>query len=411
VVTELRYGGLLASIYGELRLKDYVFKCPACGSVDFKDLPVPHVSRSMVSDGKVISSPLRRGSCNNCGHGFHTRNFSEEQIKEIYSADYSIGLRDTVAEAARSAEYGRQIEAFLARHLGKEGNFSKIIEFGCGSGTLLNHLTNSLGAQIATGVEPSSRVAAYARSIAGSRVSIHEGFAEQFEESAHCYNLCLSVNVIEHTRNPHGFLQACRRVIDKTGNIVVVCPDGEIAGSELLFYDHLSNFTSASLAKIVAGVSLRMIASSPLTGVLQGFRIHLLRLGDAALDNRSHGFEFLTQQRAEYANTWSRMQDAADRMLKGQRYGIFGTGEYSDLLHAYSPSIIENAEFFVRDQPVETNFYSKPVVSTGDFLSFPKMPLIAAVHERSWPLVRDRFRSEDVRIFHSLEIAREDAIP
>lgn len=365
----------------------------------------------MVSDGKVISNPLRRGSCNDCGHGFHAQNFSEEQIKEIYSADYSIGLRDAMAEAARSAEYGRQIEAFLTHHLGKGGNFSKIIEFGCGSGTLLNDLTNRLGAQVATGVEPSSRVAAYARSIAGGRISIHEGFAEQFEESAHSYNLCLSVNVIEHTRNPHGFLQACRRVIDNTGNIIVVCPDGEIAGSELLFYDHLSNFTSASLAMIVAGVNLRMIANSPLTGGLQGFRIHLLRSGGGALDNQSRAFGFLSQQRAEYVNTWSRMQDAADRVLKGWKYGIFGTGEYSDLLHAYSPSVIENAEFFVRDQPVETNFYSKPVISTKDFLSFPKMPLIAAVHERSWPLVRDRFRSEDVPIFHSLEIARQDAMP
>ena len=411
MTTELRYGGLPASICGELRLKEYISKCPACGSEDFKDLPVPHASRSMVSDGKVISSPLRRGSCNNCGHGFHTRNFSEEQIKEIYSADYSIGLRDAVAEAARSAEYGQQIEAFLTRHVRKGGNFSRIIEFGCGSGTLLNHLTNSLGAQVATGVEPSSRVAAYARSISGGRVSIHEGFAEQFEESAHCYDLCLSVNVIEHTRNPHGFLQACRRVIDKTGNIIVVCPDGEIAGSELLFYDHISNFTSASLAMIVAGVNLRMVANSPLTGGLQGFRIHLLRWGDADVDNPSHGFVSLTQQRAEYVDTWSRMQDAAERMLKGRKYGIFGTGEYSDLLHAYSPSIIENAEFFVRDKPVETNFYSKSVVSTKDFLSFPKMPLIAAVHERSWPLVRDRFRSEDVPIFHSLEIARGDVIP
>jgi 2-polyprenyl-3-methyl-5-hydroxy-6-metoxy-1,4-benzoquinol methylase len=365
----------------------------------------------MVSDGKVISNPLRRGSCNNCGHGFHAQNFSEEQIKEIYSADYSIGLRDAVAEAARSAEYGRQIEAFLTHHLGREANFSKIIEFGCGSGTLLNHLTNSLGAQIATGVEPSSSVAAHARSIVGGRISIHEGFAEQFEASAHRYNLCLSVNVIEHTRNPHGFLQACRRVINKTGNILVVCPDGEIAGSELLFYDHISNFTIASLAMIVAAANLRMVASSPLTGDLQGFRIHLLRVGASDLDNKSRGFEFLSQERAEYLNTWSRMQGAADRMLEGRKYGIFGTGEYSDLLHAYSPSVIENAEFFVRDQPVETDFYNKPVVSAKDFLSFPRIPLIAAVHERSWPLVRDRFRLEDVQIFHCLEIARQGAIP
>ncbi|WP_105430939.1 bifunctional 2-polyprenyl-6-hydroxyphenol methylase/3-demethylubiquinol 3-O-methyltransferase UbiG [Neorhizobium sp. T6_25] len=365
----------------------------------------------MVSDGKVVSNPLERSSCNNCGHGFHAKNFSEEQIKEIYGADYSIGLRDPVAEAARSAEYSRQIEAFLTHQLGNEANFAKIIEFGCGSGTLLSQLTDRLGAQIATGVEPSSRVAANARSNVGDRISIHQGFAEQFEEAAPDYNLCLSVNVIEHTRNPRGFLQACRRVIHKTGNIVVICPDGEIVGSELLFYDHISNFTPASLAMMAAGANLRIVANSPLTGGLQGFRVYLLRFGDADLDNQARGFEVLSQERVEYVNTWSKVQDTTSGALKGRKYGVFGTGEYSDLLHAYSPSVIENAEFFVRDQPVEADFYGKPVVSVKDFLSLPRLPLIAAVHERSWPLVRDRFRSEDVQIFHSLEIARQDLIP
>ena len=385
--------------------------CPACGSADYKNLPIPHAARSMVSDGKVVSNPLERCSCNNCGHGFHTQNFSEEQIREIYSGDYSIGLRDSVAEAARSAEYSRQIEAFLMHHLGNEANFSKIIEFGCGSGTLLSHLTNRLGARIATGVEPSPRIAANARSNVGDRISIHEGFAEQFEETAPDYNLCLSVNVIEHTRNPRGFLQACRRVIHKTGNIVVICPDGEIVGSELLFYDHISNFTPASLAMMAASANLRIVANSPLTGGLQGFRVYLLRFGDADLDNQARGFEVLSQERVEYVNTWSKVQDTTSGALKGRKYGVFGTGEYSDLLHAYSPSVIENAEFFVRDQPVEADFYGKPVVSVKDFLSLRRLPLIAAVHERSWPLVRDRFRSEDVQIFHSLEIARQDLIP
>lgn len=389
---------------------EYNSKCTACGSSECEDLPVPHPSRSVISDGSVVSTPLRRRTCNNCGHGFHALDLGEEQVRAIYGSDYSIGLRDATAEVARSIEYGRQIKTFLAHHLGSEADLSKIVEFGCGSGTLLNHLHHRLGSQVATGVEPSSRVVSYARSIADRGVSIHQGFAENFDENPHTYDLCLSVNVIEHTHDPRGFLQACKRTVSETGSIVVVCPDGDVVGSELLFYDHVSSFTSASLAKIMASVDLRIVGSAHLTGSLQGFGIHLAKLGNGDLENRSRNNGLPTKERAKYLNTWSRIENSTYRLLRNRKYGIFGTGEYCDLLYAYSPSVVENADFFVRDQPIETELHNKPVLSTNDFLNLPQIPLVAAVHERGWSPVCERFRSKGILIFHPFEVANQDTI-
>jgi 2-polyprenyl-3-methyl-5-hydroxy-6-metoxy-1,4-benzoquinol methylase len=363
----------------------------------------------MISDGAVIGKPLKRSSCANCGHGFHFESISERDVREIYGENYSIGLRDTAAEVERSLEYDRQVRVFLAGLVG-EVNFKTIIEFGCGSGTLLNSLTTNLEAEFGIGVEPSGKVAAYARSIAGERISIQQGFAEQFAHTAQKYTLCLSVNVIEHASNPLSFLRACARTIDETGRILVVCPDGETAGSELLFYDHISSFSSTSLATIAAKAQLTAVANAPLTGVLKGFRIYLFQLAATQVGPSSEHFHFLANQRAEYLRTWSKIARAIDQMSSGQKYGVFGAGEYCDLLHAYCPSVIEGAMFLVTDRPVGSQLYDKPVISTEEFLNSVPISLVAAVHERNWRVVHDRFELAAVPIIHPFEVVSQGAI-
>ncbi len=394
---------------GRFGLTEYNHICPACGSADCRALPVPHPTRSMISDGVVTGKPLKRSSCTNCGHGFHFESLSERDVREIYGDNYSIGLRDTAAEVERSLEYDRQVRGFLA-DLVSETHFTKIIEFGCGSGTLLNHLTTNLEVEFGIGVEPSAKVAAYASSIAGERVFIQQGFAEQFADTAQRDTLCLSVNVIEHASNPLAFLQACARTIDETGRVLIVCPDGEAAGSELLFYDHISSFTSRSLATIAARARLTAIADAPLTGVLKGFRIYLFRLMTTVVRSNCGDFQSLADQRIDYLRTWSKIAGAVDQTLVGQKYGVFGAGEYCDLLHAYTPALIEGAMFLVADRPLEKQLYDKLVISTEEFLKSAPISLIAAVHERNWRVIHDRFKLASVPIIHPFEVVSQDAL-
>ncbi len=408
VAGKLRYGLRLRALR-EISLTQYTRTCPACGSADCHLLSVPHPTRSMISDGAVILKPLKRSSCVECGHGFHVESLTEHDVKEIYSSDYSIGLRDTTAEVARSLEYDRQLREFLALEMAGETEFSKIIEFGCGSGSLLNCLTTNLDAHTGVGVEPSAKVAAYARSIAGERVTIQEGFAEQYSDITQRKTLSISVNVIEHAHDPLAFLQACARTIDETGRILIVCPDGEVPGSELLFYDHVASFTSKSLATIAAKARLAMIANAPLTGPLKGFRTYLFQRGEAKIATSRSNFIYLADQRDNYLRTWSKISGAMGQMLAGQKYAVFGVGEYCDLLHTYSPLVIESAMLLVTDCPVGTQLYDKPVISTVEFLKSEPLPLIAAVHERNWQLVHDRFGLAAVPINHPFEVASQEA--
>jgi SAM-dependent methyltransferase len=363
----------------------------------------------MISDGAVVWKQLKRSTCLECGHGFHVEALTEQDVIEIYNDDYSIGLRDPSAEVARSVEYDRQLRGFLELQLNGDVNFSKIVEFGCGSGSLLNRLTANLDAQIGVGVEPSAKVAAYAQSIADERVSIQLGYAEQFSDLVQRATLCVSVNVIEHALDPISFLQACARTIDETGKILIVCPDSETVGSELLFYDHVSNFTAKSLSTIAAKAGLTVIANAPLLGPLSGFRIYLLRGGSEQFTTQICDFTSLADEREDYLGTWSKIDGAIGQLLSGQEYAVFGAGEYCDLLHAYSPSVIDEAMFFVTDWPIIGSLFNKPVISTEEFLKSTPIPLIAAVNERNWEVLHKRSELTAILLIHPLELASQEA--
>jgi SAM-dependent methyltransferase len=374
--------------------------CPACGSHSCLDLPLPHSGRAMVSDGRVIVRALRKSSCLACGYGFHVEALTADELRGLYDDSYDLGLRDRHAERARADAYASQIFSLLSG-----GSFGSVLEFGCGAGSLLSVLTERWQGVQATGVEPSAQLAAAALREAPANVQIVQGFAEDFATDAGShFDLCLSVNVAEHALSPETFLCACGQTIHPGGTILLICPDGEEPGSELLFYDHISSFTRDALAAFARRAGLDLVRSDALAGTLSGFRAHRL-LASEQTDARPAGQEALAARRASLMLAWQGCERAVERMTSGQDYAIFGTGEYADLLAAYCPSVVERAACFVVDSPTGSTCHGRPVMATADYLGGHRIALLAAVHERSWEKIYSRFSVLGIKVEHPLVLA------
>lgn len=372
--------------------------CPACGASDMVDLPSPHPTRSMASDGRIIQEKLFKRSCVSCGHGFHAYPPTPDTLRGLYDNAYDLGLRDRGAEKARAEDYAGQITALLP-----DVQVRSFVEFGCGTGSLLAILSHKWDSACVVGVEPSARLAQAARTTVPNSIRIEQAFAEDFVTSAGtAHDVCLSVNVAEHALSPVSFLNACREAVRPEGTVIVICPDGETPSSELLFYDHVSSFTSHSLAAFAHRAGLTPIRSNPLGGRLSGFRAHLLQRGEEKRATPPP-HDKLADQRSRFLQTCKNCESAVERATDGE-YAIFGIGEFTDLLAAYSPSVVDRASYFVVDNPVGGECHGKRVVATKDFLISP-VSLLAAVHERSWASVRERFSSLDVKITHPYNLA------
>ncbi len=373
--------------------------CAACGSSDVSEIPAPHPARSMVSDGRVVHAPLLRVSCRNCGYGARRDALTEGDRDVLYDGDYGLGLQDTDADEQRAAAYGAHVLACVSRHR-PHAPLESVVEFGCGTGALLNVIASN--ASRALGIEPAAQLAAAAKARLAGRASVLEGYAECVLPEGSNADVCYSVNVVEHALDPAEFFAASRRAISADGLVITLCPDGESPGSELLFYDHISSFSLASLCTFAERAGLHLLESKALDGAQTGFRLSAFSPG--ASDETRQPLRDLTEARAVYLQGWRDLAVHASAVQQKGGLAIFGVGEFCDLLHAYAPEFLESAVAYVVDRPLGGIKFGRTIMSTDDFLrDYRETPLLAAVHARSWRQLRSRFAGTSVQLQHPFE--------
>ncbi len=378
-------------------------KCRACGASGVIAIPPPHPSRSMVSDGRVIAAPLLRVSCPSCGYGTRLETVSASDRDVLYDGNYGLGLQDTIADEQRASAYADHILAAAAQHRTDAAPLGSIVEFGCGTGALLDAITARAATTQVLGIEPAAKLAAAAQARLQSRASVLEGYAETVLPQGRNAGLCYSVNVVEHALDPAEFFASSRKAISEDGLVVTICPDGEKVGSELLFFDHISSFSLASLCQFAGRAGLHLRESSALEGAQSGFRLSVFSPKAGKVHSASNPSD-LTAARAAYHLGWRELGDHAAKMSPDHGHAIFGTGEFCDLLHTYAPEFVANAISYVVDRPVGEMKFGRMIMSTADFLrDYRGTPLFAAVHARSWKQLRSRFAGTSVELKHPFE--------
>ncbi|TPJ75499.1 class I SAM-dependent methyltransferase [Mesorhizobium sp. B2-5-13] len=366
-------------------------------------LALPHPSFSMTSDGAILSRPLQKASCLRCGHGFHATPLKLEERDAVYNDAYDLGLVDPAADAARAEGYANCIEESAVALLGHALRPPSVVEFGAGTGALLEELARRWQLREALGVEAASPLVTAAQQRDHARATIRQGYAEDVAgEIAGQHAVSLSVNVLEHAVSPEAFLSASKRVLSDEGYVVVICPDGDVTDTELLFLDHVSSFSTLSLQMVAAAAGLRVIGSVALRGQQKGFRLTLLNSKPTALQNpRDLQYLPLAQARSDFLNGWSEIDDGASRWLDDKPYAMFGAGEFRNLLRAYAPRLVKGAEAFLTDEPLATTLDDRPWLRAGDYASaHPRTVIVAAVNPRSWPAVAGNFRESGIHIVH-----------
>jgi len=321
----------------------------------------------------------------------------------MYSDGYDLGLVDPAADAARAQGYADCMDESAVTLLGRPLRPGSVVEFGAGTGALLEDLARRWQLREALGFEAASQLVASAGQRDQAQATIRQGYAEEaLGEIAGRYDLCLSVNVLEHALSPEAFLSVSRRALSDGGLVVVICPDGDVADTELLFLDHVSSFTQLSLRMVAAAAGLHVIGSAALRGQQKGFRLTLLS-PDATAPQAPTDLQSLSlaQARSDFLKGWSEIDDGASEWLDDKPYAMFGAGEVRNLLRTYAPRLVKGAEAFLTDEPHAATLDDRPWLRAGEYASaHPRTIMVAAVNPRSWPAVAGRFRNSGVHIVH-----------
>ena len=164
----------------------------------------------------------RIARCTDCGVMFSNPQPTDEQLTEIYNADYFLGAGSADGQAAT-----REMKRATARLYLEEINrycgaaSGRLLEVGCGDGDFLVE-AEAAGFQV-TGVE----LAAPACEQARVRLKSGEVICGLLESSGlpeEQFDLCVLSDVIEHVRDPLAFLANVRRLLKPNGAIFIATP-------------------------------------------------------------------------------------------------------------------------------------------------------------------------------------------
>jgi len=357
-------------------------ECAICGAAQWLSLPDPG-PQSMTSDWRIVSQPLGREMCSVCGLVVRRE---RDSIDSIYSAGYHLYAHapGESRERARQGLYAEWITASTTRVP------SRVLDVGCGNGSLLRALRASWPQAALLGCDPSEESISHG---AGDGLRLWQGTADDLPDDVDA-DLITTVNVIEHTKDPLAFLLALRRSLAHDGHLVVVCPNGGRPGLDLLFADHVFSFAPEHLRALVSRAGFDVAAQSTAPASLGPFQMVVGRPTDSPskppVFERPH-----SEMHVEYLERWRRLDDS---LLA--RTGIpavcFGAGEAAGLLRAYAPRTWRNVSACTVDGDVGGTFGELPMIAVDDVP--PAATVLLGVRPLDQPRLADRLRARFSRV-------------
>ncbi len=104
---------------------------------------------------------------------------------------------------------------------------NRVLDVGCGTGVLLEALSNTTPGTLLAGVDPSADMLAVARQRLDETVSLKQSYAEKLPFPEEEFDVVISTNALHYFRNPPGALLEMYRVLAPDGRIAITdwCDD------------------------------------------------------------------------------------------------------------------------------------------------------------------------------------------
>lgn len=232
--------------------------CPIC-TID--------KSREIFSVGD-LDRPLRNVICETCGLVYINPRPSENEYLE-YQGSSGKGSghhgRNTLSAVEEKVLDGdstikKKVAEYLAPYVRES---SRVLDVGCGFGTLLNTVAKKTGAKC-EGVELNEHDAILARKLFG--LDIFFGSLEQFynqSENSKRYDLIILHHTLEHLPNPIAELERIRVLLKEDGLLYIAVPNVlNIKKRPEIFFQlgHAYSFSPYSLRRLLQKAGFKIIA-------------------------------------------------------------------------------------------------------------------------------------------------------
>lgn len=334
--------------------------------------------QSMTSDWRLVSAPLGKRSCTTCELAFRDPTLplaaDFDRNYELYAHPPGVN-----AERTRQAAYAAWIAAVVKRPL-------RVLDVGCGNGSLLLALREHWPLAQLHGCDPSPESVRFARA---AGLCVWAGRVADIPPDDRA-DLVVSVNVVEHTPDPQAFVSRLASVVGADGQLAIVCPDGTRPGVELLIADHLYSFSATHLEALLAAAGFIVCHWSRAPRELGAFQMVVASREAVPSGAGEFDRDALLQGRLGYLRAWQQLDALLLARLPAQVV-CFGAGEAAALLRAYAPAVWARVDACTTDGGGGRPFGNRRHVPLADVPA--AATVLVGVRPQDQPTVAERLRS------------------
>ena len=210
--------------------------CPCCNKKEIKKLFI---------FGDTSNKNISLSICKICTHLFYDNILSQNKIKNYYKNKFSTSL---IKKIRVNYKYYKLLKKFKKNYRNKN-----ILDFGCGSGGMLNGLKLK-GYKRLYGVELSNDRRKVAKFI------IKNTFSDINKIKNVKFDIIFLNHVLEHIVNIQNTIKILKSKLNRDGIIIINVPNTEYENiiSQIVFHPHLHKFTFKSMNELAKSTKLTM---------------------------------------------------------------------------------------------------------------------------------------------------------
>jgi len=339
-VTEQSNAGEAGRIPDLIRSYDPLVCC-LCGSRNATTLLECLTGRGMTSDSRIVRRNLKKIQCAECGLVRDGLLFAASELEQHYSANYTLNVARSGEEHFFYSASGAMARSRLLRDwilaLKPETSWQsgvRVLEVGCGQGSLLSQLRGSFPSAYFHGIDLSADAVALANA---KGLNVRQGGLDTLAGEE--YDIIIAFGVLEHVPNPRTFLAQVHELLSEEGEAIVGQPMQNVPSYDVFFVDHLHHFTTDHVRYLAETVGFAEIGISAGHPSIQNFSLHHLRKSGHVPDATvlpSASASKCAEAIKTYKGIFSALDDCLARIKNDERIAVFGTGEVFTLLYTYS---------------------------------------------------------------------------
>jgi len=366
------------------------FVCRVCGAAALDEFTEFGALPRVTSDCKPFPAGGRLAVCRQCAAVQKPVDDRWQAEAAAIYRDYEVyfqsgGVEQAVFDPTTGAPRRRSaviLDRFAAnRPLAESGT---LLDLGCGNGALLSAFAELRPRWALYGHDLSeinldylSRIPSFHRLYTGDIAALPGGF-----------DLITLMHSLEHLPDPVAGLRDIAGKFAAGGALLIEVPDAEATPFDLLVADHVSHFTQADLARVLARAGYRAAALAN-DWVVKELSVVAVPGEPIATDPQSPGAAAAVQRRVGAQIAWLRaLIAAAQEAAARPRFGLFGSSVSAMWLFG---ELGDAVAFFVDEDPSRggTELLSRPVlhprdVPQGATVFVPLIPPVARHVAARW---------------------------